>query len=112
MNPLYSGVSDSSEEIQIQEILKLKGLPDVTDPLDLDSVAAKATRDDRLRTSVSFQGKNTEQIINTACDQLGIVKTGKNIYGLSKSLLANLNQHDRDVIKTELNINQQIDTLS
>jgi hypothetical protein len=112
LNPLYSGVSDSSEEIQIQEILKLKGLPDVTDPLDLDSVAAKATRDDRLRTSVSFQGKNTEQIINTACDQLGIVKTGKNIYGLSKSLLANLNQHDRDVIKTELNINQQIDTLS
>jgi len=112
LNPLYSGVGDSSEEIQIQELLKLYGLPDVTDYLDLDSVAAKATRDDRLRTTVSFQGKNTEQIINTACDALNITKTNKDVYALSKSLLANMNQHDRDVIKAQLNINQEIDTLS
>ena len=112
LNPLYSGVGDSSEEVQIQEILKLKGLPDVIDYLDLDSVASKATRDGRLRTTVSFQGKTTEQIINLACDALNIVKTNKDVYALSKSLLANMNQHDRDVIKAQLNINQQIDTLS
>ena len=112
LNPLYSGVGDSSEEVQIQEILKLKGLPDVIDYLDLDSVASKATRDGRLRTTVSFQGKTTEQIINLACDALNIAKTNKDVYALSKSLLSNMNQHDRDVIKTQLNINQQIDTLS
>jgi len=112
LNPLFDGVSDSSEEIQIQELLKLYGLPDVTDYLDLDSVAAKATRDSRLRTSVSFQGKNTEQIIDLACDALNITKTNKDVYALSKSLLANMNQHDRDVIKAQLNINQQIGTLS
>ena len=112
LNPLYSGVGDSSEEVQIQEILKLKGLPDVIDYLDLDSVASKATRDGRLRTTVSFQGKTTEQIINLACDALNITKTNKDVYALSKSLLANMNQHDRDVIKAQLNINQQIGTLS
>jgi len=112
LNPLYTGVVDSSEETQIQEILKLKGLPDVTDHLDLDSVAAKATRDNRLKTSVSFQGKNTEQIINLACDALNITKNNKNVYALSKSLLSNMNQYDRDVIKAQLNINQEIDTLS
>jgi hypothetical protein len=112
LNPLYSGVGDSSEEVQIQEILKLKGLPDVIDYLDLDSVASKATRDGRLRTTVSFQGKTTEQIINAACDALNITKTNKDVYALSKSLLANMNQHDRDVIKAQLNINQEIDTLS
>ena len=112
LNPLYSGVSDSSEETQIQEILKLKGLPDVTDYLDLDSVAAKALRDDRLKTTISSQGKTTEQIINAACDTLNIVKTNKDVYALSKSLLSNMNQHDRDVIKAQLNINQEIDTLS
>ena len=112
LNPLYSGVADSSEETQIQEILKLKGLPDVTDYLDLDSVAAKALRDDRLRTTISAQGKTTEQIINAACDALNIAKTNKDVYALSKSLLSNMNQHDRDVIKAQLNINQEIDTLS
>jgi len=112
LNPLFDGVSDSSEEIQIQELLKLYGLPDVTDYLDLDSVAAKATRDSRLRTTVSFQDKNTEQIINLACDALNIAKTNKDVYALSKSLLSNMNQHDRDVIKAKLNINQEIDTLS
>jgi hypothetical protein len=84
----------------------------VTDYLDLDSVAAKALRDDRLRTNISAQGKTTEQIINAACDTLNIVKTNKDVYALSKSLLSNMNQHDRDVIKAQLNINQEIDTLS
>jgi hypothetical protein len=112
-NPLYEGVlDDSSEETAINEILQLRGLPDVTDFLDLDAVAAKATRDDRLKTTVSFTGKNTEEIIILACDTLKINKETKNINALSKTLLENMNRHDRETIKTQLNLNQQIDTLS
>ena len=111
-HPLYTGVLDSSEEIQVQEILKLKGLPDVTDYQDLDAVASKATKDDRLKTTVSFDGKNTEQIINAACDFLLIEKGNKDIYGLSRSLLANLNDRDVAVIKAQLALNQDIDILS
>ena len=75
-------------------------------------MAAKATRDDRLKTTVSFTGKNTEEIIILACDTLKINKETKNINALSKTLLDNMNRHDRETIKTQLNLNQQIDTLS
>lgn len=111
-NPLYTGVNDSSEEIQINEILKLKGLPDVTDHLDLDSVAAKALRDDRIKTGIKSQGKTTEQIIIDSCEILGISQNNKNIYALSKGLLENMNKHDRNTIKAELDSNQEINTLS
>ena len=112
LNPLYGGVTDSSLDTQIQDILKLKGLPDVTDYLDLDAVASKATRDDRLKTTVSFQGLDTEQIIDAACEELNVLTANKDIYAKSKSLLANLNERDRDLVKNEINLNQQIDTLS
>lgn len=111
-NPLYTGVNDSSEEIQINEILKLRGLPDVTDHLDLDSVAAKALRDDRIKTGIKSQGKTTEQIIIDSCEILGISQNNKNIYALSKGLLENMNKHDRNTIKAELDSNQEINTLS
>jgi len=111
-NPLYTGVNDSSEEIQINEILKLRGLPDVTDHLDLDSVAAKALKDDRIKTGIKSQGKTAEQIITDSCDILGISKNNKNIYALSKGLLENMNKHDRNTVKAELDSNQEINTLS
>ncbi len=111
-NPLYTGVNDSSEEIQINEILKLRGLPDVTDHLDLDSVAAKALKDDRIKTGIKSQGKTSEQIIIDSCDILGISKNNKNIYALSKGLLENMNKHDRNTVKAELDSNQEINTLS
>ena len=112
-NPLFEGIgNDSAESTAIDEILSLKGLPDVVDFLDIDSVAAKATRDDRLKTTVSFQGLNTEQIIDTACEKLSISTANKDIYAKSKRLLNNLNQRDRDLVKAELDLNQQIDTLS
>ena len=112
-NPLFEGIgNDSAESTAIDEILSLKGLPDVVDFLDIDSVAAKATRDDRLKTTVSFQGLNTEQIIDTACEELSISTANKDVYAKSKSLLTNLNQRDRDLVKAELDLNQQIDTLS
>jgi len=112
-NPLFEGIGDdSAESTAIDEILSLKGLPDVVDFLNIDSVAAKATRDDRLKTTVSFQGLNTEQIIDAACEELNISTANKDIYAKSKSLLANLNKRDRDLVKSELDLNQQIDTLN
>ena len=111
LNPLFQ-TSDSSIEQQVKDMLSLQGLPDVTDPLDLDSVANKATRDSRLITTVSFQGKTTEEIINLACDFLKITKGGKNIYGLSESLLDNMNNHDITIIKNQITANQEVDTLN
>jgi len=105
-NPLYS------QQDQISDILKLKGLPDVVDHFDLESVASKAKRDSRLITTVSFQGLTTEQSINAACDFLKISKANKNIYALSQSLLANMNKHDVDVIKNQIDVNEQADSIN
>jgi len=105
-NPLYS------QQDQISDILKLKGLPDVVDYFDLESVASKAKRDSRLITTVSFQGLTTEQSINAACDFLKISKANKNIYALSQSLLANMNKHDVDVIKNQIDVNEQADSIN
>jgi hypothetical protein len=113
LNPLFTGLADdSAESTAVDEILKLKGLPDVVDFLDLDAVASKAKRDDRLKTTISFKGKNTEEIITLACESLKISTANKDVYAKSKSLLDNLNNRDRDLIKIEINANQQIDTLS
>ncbi len=113
LNPLFTGLADdSAETTAVDEILKLKGLPDVVDFLDLDSVASKAQRDDRLKTTVSFKGLSTEQIITLACETLKININNKDVYAKSKSLLANLNNHDRDLVKIQIDANQQIDTLS
>ena len=113
LNPLFTGLTDdSAETTAIDEILKLKGLPDVVDFLDLDSVASKAQRDDRLKTTVSFKGLSTEQIITLACETLKIRIDNKDVYAKSKSLLENLSNRDRDLVKTQINANQQIDTLS
>lgn len=113
LNPLFTGLADdSAETTAVDEILKLKGLPDVVDFLDLDSVASKAQRDDRLKTTVSFKGLSTEQIITLACETLKININNKDVYAKSKSLLSNLNNHDRDLVKIQIDANQQIDTLS
>lgn len=113
LNPLYTGLGDDSAETSaIEDVLKLKGLPDVVDFLDLDAVASKAQRDDRLKTTAGFTGKNTEQIINLACETLNLAVANKDVYAKSKSLLENLNNRDRELIKIEINANQQIDTLS
>ena len=113
LNPLFTGLADdSAETTAVDEILKLKGLPDVVDFLDLDSVSSKAQRDDRLKTTVSFKGLSTEQIITLACETLKISINNKDVYAKSKSLLANLNNHDRDLVKIQIDANQQIDTLS
>ena len=112
LNPLYTDVIDSSLDSKIEEILKIKGLPDVTDFQNIDAVAQKALRDDRLATVIKSQGKTSEQIIIDACDVLKIDKRNKDTFALSKSLLENLNNRDREVVKNEITTQQTIDTIS
>jgi len=112
INPLYEEVSDSSEEGQINAALKRKNLPDVGTYLDTDSVAKKATRDTRLITKLRDNGKSTDQIIEEACVLLGINITGKDVYAQSKSLLSNMDNHDREIVKQEILLHRQASTNS
>lgn len=112
INPLYDMVSDSSEQEQINAALKRKNLPDVGTYLDTDSVAKKALRDTRLMTRLGDSGKTTEQIIKESCVLLGINITGKDVYAQSKSLLANMDNHDRETVKQEILLHKQASTNS
>lgn len=110
LNPLFD-TTDTDEE-KINQALKLKGLPDVTQYLDLDNVAQKALRDDRIKTQLVKSGKTSEKIIEESCVLLGINIVGKSSYTQSKQLLDNLNQYDRDVVKVELELNRIVNTNS
>lgn len=110
-NPIYNDITDSATAEIIDNVLRMRGLPDVTDYVDLDSVADKATRDTRLG-ALKTSNRTTAQIILDACQLLSIDVKGKDVYGQSKSLLANMTQHDRDTVTTELNLHREINTLS
>lgn len=112
MNPLYDTASDSSEEVAINSALKLKNLPDVKNYLDLDSVAKKALRDTRIKTRLGDSGKTTEQIIIDSCVLLGINVNGRDVYAQSKSLLENMNNFDREIVKQEIVLHKQVSTNS
>ena len=110
INPLFDTLQ--SEEEKINEALRLKGLPDVTQYLDLDRVAQKALRDVRINTRIEDGGKTSEQIIKESCVLLGINIIGKSSYSQSNHLLKNLNDHDRDVVKQELTSHNTVNTNS
>lgn len=111
--PIYSDtLGDSATGEIIDRVLRLKGLPDVTDYVDLDSVARKALRDTRLTNKLSDSGKTTEQIIKEACELLSISVDYKDVYAQSKSLLFNMNENDREIIKRELDLHNEVNTLS
>ena len=111
--PIYNDVrGDSSEGDLIDRVLRLKGLPDVTDYVDLESVALKAKRDTRLLGKLSDANKTTEQLITDSCELLQINIQNKDIYSQSKSLLANMTDHDRETVKRELDLHNQVNTLS
>ena len=112
INPLYEEVPDSSEEGQINAAIKRKNLPDVGTYLDTDAVAKKATRDTRLITKLKDYGKSTDQIIEEASVLLGINITGKDVYAQSKSLLSNMDNHDREIVKQEILLHRQASTNS
>lgn len=111
LNPLYTTDTDSDKSAVIDQVLSDSGLPDVTDSTDFDAVASKAKRDTRIDTA-NFDRFTTEQIIEKSCVQLGIITANRTISALSGSLLRNMNQHDRDTIAQQLDLNQSADTIS
>ena len=87
------------------------GLPDVTDATDLAAVADKAQRDSRIDTA-NYDRFTVEQQIIKSCEQLGITTANRTINSLSNTLLNNMNQHDRDEIAKQLDLNESSATLS
>jgi hypothetical protein len=57
-------------------------------------------------------GKTVAMIIKESCEKLNINISGLDIYGQSQVLLDNLNANDKEIIKQELAVHQQINTLS
>ena len=104
--------SDSENETIINNELRLRGLPDVTDYTNLSAVADKASRDTRLVGTVSFPGRGTADVIKKSCEKLGINITGRDVYGQSQGLLKSMNDFDRETVRLELENHQRANTLS
>ena len=111
LNPIYTTDTDSDKSSVIDKVLADSGLPDVTDPTDIEAVAGKARRDTRIDTAGYDKLTDIQQILN-ACRQLNITTQNRTESSLINSLLRNMNQHDRDVIAEQLDANQSADTLS
>jgi hypothetical protein len=111
LNGLYDTDTPSDKESLIDKVLADSGLPDVTDSSDLEAVAGKAKRDARIDTA-GFDRFTIEKQIIESCKQLGITTANRTLSSLSGTLLNNMNQHDRDEIQKELDLNQSADTLS
>jgi hypothetical protein len=111
LNPIYTTSTDSDKSAIIDQVLADTGLPDVIDALDLEAVASKAQRDNRI-DSANYDKLSIEQQITKSCEQLGITTANRTIFSLSGSLLNNMNQHDRDEIARALDLNESANTLS
>ena len=111
LNPVYTTDSDSDKSAVIDQILADSGLPDVLDFTDFAAVANKAKRDARIDTK-NYDRLTVEQQITDACKQLSITTANRSILNQSKSLLDNLNKRDRELIATQLDLNQDASTLS
>jgi len=113
LNAKYENTAgDSENETIINNELRLRGLPDVKDYTNLPAVADKASRDTRLIGTVGFPGRGTADVIKKSCEQLGINITGRDVYGQSQGLLKNMNDHDRETVRLELENHQRANTLS
>jgi hypothetical protein len=111
INPIYNTNTDSDRSAIIDQVLRDSGLPDVIDYLDLEAVADKSERDDRIDTK-NYDRLTTEQRITKSCEQLGLTTANRSIYDQSQRLLNNMNQHDRDKIARALDLNESANTLS
>jgi hypothetical protein len=111
INPIYTVNTDSDKSAIIDQVLRDSGLPDVIDYLDLEAVADKSERDDRIDTK-NYDRYTTEQRITKSCEQLGLTTANRSIYDQSQRLLNNMNQHDRDQIARALDLNESANTLS
>ena len=111
LNPVYEISTDSDKSSVIDLVLQSRGLPDVSDYLDFAAVANKTKRDDRIDTK-NYDLYSDEQIITKSCEQLGIITANRSIEDQSNSLLNNMNERDRSVVASELDQNEDADTLS
>ena len=111
LNPIYTTSTDSDKSAIIDQVLADTGLPDVIDALDLEAVASKAQRDNRIDTA-NYDKLSIEQQITKSCEQLGIVTADRTLFSLSGTLLNNMNQHDRDEVARQLDLNESANTLS
>ena len=111
LNPLYTTNTDSDKVSIIEQVLIARGLPDVVDYVDLESVANKAKKDSRIDTK-GFDLKTAEQIITECCTQLNITTTNNSIYSQSKLLLNSLNNYDRQQTANALDLHESSNTLS
>jgi len=111
INPIYNTNTDSDKSAIIDQVLRDSGLPDVIDYLDLEAVADKSERDDRIDTK-NYDRYTTEQRITKSCEQLGLTTANRSIYDQSQRLLNNMNQYDRDRIARQLDLNESSNTLS
>jgi len=111
INPIFTVSTDSDKSSLIERVLSDSGLPDVTDATDFKAVADKAERDDRIDTA-GFSPLTDEQRITKSCEQLGLVTANRTILDQSTRLLTNMNQHDRDKIAADLDLNESSETLS
>ena len=111
INPVYTVGTDSDKITIIERVMLNRGLPDVTDYVNLNAVADKSKKDSRIDTK-DFEDKTSEQIITAACNQLGITTANRSIYNQSKELLNNMNDYDKQQISDELDANQTADTIT
>ena len=111
LNPVYNVGTDSDKITIIERVMLNRGLPDVTDYVNLDAVATKTKNDSRIDTK-DFEKKTTEQIITAACNQLGITTANRSIYNQSRELLNKMNEYDKQLISDELDANQTANTIT
>lgn len=111
LNPIYTTDTDSDKSAVIDQVLADSGLPDVTDSTDLEAVAGKAQRDERV-DNAGYDRLSIQKQIEDACKQLGITTANRTIATLSAALLRNLNKNDRDKIADQLDANESAETLS
>ena len=111
-NPLFDTTSDSTSDVIVEQVLRVRGLPDVTNSLDLESVRVKLLKDVRISSKISTKDKTTAQLIEDGCRFVGIETQGLDVYNQSRLLLANMNENDIKLIKEELANNQSVNTLT
>jgi len=111
INTSYTTATDSDKSAVIEQVLTSMGLPDILDSTDLEAVAQKSQRDTRIDTA-NYDRYTTEQQITRSCEQLGITTANRTIGSLSNTLLNNMNQHDRDEIQRQLDLNESSNTIS
>ena len=113
INPLYNTTGDSDKETVIERIVKQQGLYNVTDFIDLSSVARKAiSRNEYGIDSKGFDIDTIETVIKKCCEQLNIKTSDNTVYQQSELLLNHLKKRDREIIAEAVDRNEDANTLS